>query len=211
MASFIIIKFATNEHVLSISIAIGRCNGHQRFIPIEILQPFFSWNGYMHLLCIFHQLVIVGFDWSFLGLHMGFMALDAVANIARADHVVPSSFTTSNPWHNMIYGEVVAAQGLVAVLAGEIVPDEQIRPGKPHTVFLFDIGRADDNGWDRHRGAGAMYEPVIIKFQGTCMTKEGYLDGILPRYAAYGYDAQGSIVGVQDKSCGHDPLPFYIM
>ena len=128
--------------------------------------------------------MIVGLVGLVLWLHVLLVTLDGIAYVASCYYVLPTGSSASDTWYNMINCEFAIFQSFAAILASEVVPDQQVSATELDILFGLDVGLRDHHGWYTYLHAGTVYYPICVFLNYPSMTKELDLDGIFPAYAA---------------------------
>ena len=77
-----------------------------------------------------------------------FVAFGGVALMATGDDVVPGGFTTARTGNYMVEGEMPRVEAVAAVLAKELVAQENVVAGKSCAIFKgFDVPLQAHHAW----------------------------------------------------------------
>lgn len=128
--------------------------------------------------------MIVGLVGLVLRLHVLLVTLDGIAYVAGCYYVLPTGGSTSNTWYDMVNCELAIFQSFAAILASEVVPDQQVSATELDILLGLDVGLRDHHRWYTYLHAGTVYYPICVFFNYTSMPEELDLDSIFPAYAA---------------------------
>lgn len=139
---------------------------------------------------------MIRLGWLDARLHVGTIALGGIAAIAACYYVVPACDAPSSPWYHMVDGHVFDREFVEAILAAEMIPEEEIRPAEPHVNLLLGELPADHDAGYVQCGAWAMNLPILVEFNRSHGPEPDLLNAVLPPDRADWYAAQRSVISV---------------
>src|SRR6202000_1808285 len=123
------------------------------------------------------------------------VALTQIAGRTCGDHVFPGGLSTLAARDDVIEGQIVARQ---AILADETVAQENVEPGERGMRARLDEGLQGYDAWELDFEGGAAYRAVVI-FDDVDPVEEYRLDRVLPRPEGQRIIAQRPEVRIQHQ------------
>src|SRR3954471_11268611 len=149
-------------------------------IPIEIVEPAVVQVVRREAPAVAVQVVHARLERHLRRPHLGLVhrqvALPEIARRAGGDHVDPGGVAAARARQQMIEGEVVAG---AAILAAELVAQEDIEAGEGGLGRGLHEGLERDNARELHLQAGAVHGAVVLGDDVYALEKYR-LDGVLP-------------------------------
>ena len=123
-------------------------------------------------------------SWRIERVHPAFLgqlaALEQIARLTGRDDVLPSGTAAARARHDVIEGQMMAGEVLAAILACEMVAQEDIEPGEGNFACRRHVFLERDDGGELDLDRGRADRAIVV-MDDVDAAHEGGLDGILPR------------------------------